>query len=148
MISGDRPPRRPFRHGTTYYHFANPPEEWQRIFRSMRSMGIDCVRVAEIWPGWEVLEPAPGRMDLGELDRFVDTAVAEGLDVIMGLGIDNPPAWTFEQWPDLRCVDGDGRVASRRVQAANHDHPGYRISANLDTHEWALVAQPRHGDHA
>ena len=115
-----------FIHGTTYYHFANPPEELPRNFQAMREMGLNAVRVAEIWPGWECLEPSPGTYDFALLDDYVAKARAAGLSVIMGLGINNPPFWLFDEIPQLRCVDARGRVAGRRVQAANHDNPAYR----------------------
>ncbi len=115
-----------FIQGTTYYHFANPSDEWPEVFASMRGAGIDAVRVAEIWPGWEVLEPSPGEFDFSELDDFVAQAVDAGLGVVMGAGVNNPPMWIFHALQDVRCRDVSGRVCSRRVQAANHDHPEYR----------------------
>ncbi len=115
-----------FVHGTTYYHFANPEVELDENFRKMREMGINAVRVAEIWPGWEVLEPAPGVFDFCELDSYLSKARDAGLEVIMGIGINNPPFWVFEDIADVRCVDVSGKKAVRRVQSANHDNPGYR----------------------
>ena len=118
--------RGPSIHGTTFYHFAHPAEAYGPAFRAMRDMGLDTVRVAEIWPGWEVIETKPGNYDFTDLDRFVDEAAAAGLKVVMGFGINNPPPWIFHDLSDVRCVDAEGRLAHRRVQCANHDHPGYR----------------------
>jgi beta-galactosidase GanA len=115
-----------FVHGTTYYHFAHPPQTWDADFSSMRAMGLNAVRVAEIWPGWEVLEPEPGKYDFGELDAYVRRAAAAGIDVIMGIGVNNPPFWVFDEITDLRTRDVSGEIAVRRVQGANHDHPLYR----------------------
>ena len=115
-----------FAHGTTYYHFANPREEWAGTFESMRQMGLDTVRVGEIWPGWEVLEPTPGKYDFDELDEFVRTAEAAGLNVVMGIGINNPPFWVFTDIDDVRCIDVSGKLACRRVQSGNHDNVQYR----------------------
>ena len=115
-----------FVHGTTYYHFANPSEELAENFDKMRHMGLNTVRVAEIWPGWEVLEREPGRFAFEELDDYVRKAHAAGLGVAMGIGINNPPFWVFEDFRDVRCVDVSGKVVARRVQAANHDHVEYR----------------------
>ena len=115
-----------FAHGTTYYHFANPPEELAENFAKMVTMGLNTVRVAEVWPGWEVLEPEPGRFAFDLLDDYVAKASAAGLGIVMGIGINNPPFWVFTDLDDVRCVDVSGKVATRRIQSANHDHPEYR----------------------
>lgn len=112
--------------GTTYYHFAHPSEDYAAEFAKMRDMGLEAVRVAEIWPGWEVLEPRCGEFDFADLDHFVQQAHETGLKVIMGVGINNPPFWVFREIPDLRCRDVSGKVATRRVQSANHDNMEYR----------------------
>ena len=119
-------PQRAFVHGTTYYHEANPPEELAANFAKMRDMGLNTVRVAEVWPGWEFLEPEPGVYDFDALDDYVEKAVAAGLDVVMGVGVNNPPFWVFEEIEDVRTVDVTGRLAVRRIQSANHDNPRYR----------------------
>ena len=133
-----------FVHGTTYYHHANPQGELAENFRKMRRMGLTTVRVAEVWPGWEVLEPEPGRFTFGALDAYVDLAVAEGLDVVMGIGINNPPFWVFHDLDDVRCIDVSGRVAVRRIQSANHDHPGFRemMARFIETHVKHYAGRP------
>ncbi|MFC1463131.1 beta-galactosidase, partial [Verrucomicrobiota bacterium] len=133
-----------FLHGTTYYHFANPAQEHARQFERMQQMGLNAVRVAEIWPGWEVLEPRPGVHDFDELDAYVQGAQAAGLGIIMGVGINNPPPWLFLEFPDARCVDTSGRMAMRRVQSANHDHPGCRAAIERFTETIAS----RYGAHS
>ena len=115
-----------FIHGTTYYHYAHPADELAEDFAKMRAMGLNTVRVAEIWPGWEVLEPEPGIFDFAPLDDYVQKATDAGLGVVMGVGINNPPFWIFTDIPDVRCVDVKGTVAVRRVQSANHDNTEYR----------------------
>jgi beta-galactosidase GanA len=118
----------PFVHGTTYYHFAHPREEFAADFAAMRELGLNAVRVAEIWPGWDVLEPARGDFDFGDLDAFVQEASRAGLRVVMGVGINSPPDWVFNEIEDVRCVDASGALAGRRVQSANHDNPEYRAA--------------------
>ncbi len=129
-------PSSPFIHGTTYYHYANGPEQLERNFNIMRQMGLNAVRVAEIWPGWEVLEPEPGRYDFDLLDDYVAKAARAGLAVVMGIGINNPPFWIFDEIPDLRTIDASGRLADRRIHAANHDEPRFRrhMEAFIDAH--------------
>ncbi len=112
--------------GTTYYSHANPSEELARNFRSIREMGIDSVRVAEIWPGWSVLEPSEGVYDFSPLDDYVAKARASGLQVCMGVGITDTPQWIYYAYPDIRFRAVDGLRTTRRVQAACFDHEEYR----------------------
>ncbi|MFP4052692.1 MAG: hypothetical protein ACLFV7_02385 [Phycisphaerae bacterium] len=173
MTEGDRPPRRPFRHGTTYYHFANPPGEWQRIFCSMKSMGIDCVRVAEVCPGWEVARHSDlpvfhnSHSISGETysHGMLDTAlsVTRKAGVARSMRLECPSPWLavrhLESSSERLAVvcnhgpatslslRGGQTVVVRRAWEALHFRPE-TASANLDTFEWALIAQPIHGDHA
>jgi beta-galactosidase len=133
-----------FFHGTSYYHFANPASQWPENFRKIRDMGLDTVRVAEIWPGWETLEPRPGAFDFAALDDYVDQAVEAGLNVVMGVGINNPPMWVFEDHPDVRLVSTQGHPAGRRIQSANHDDPRLRqwMERFIDTHARHYADKP------
>ena len=133
-----------FAHGTTYYHFANPTAEFDENFAKMRDMGLNVVRVAEIWPGWEAIEPEPGRFVFDDLDAYVRKAHAAGLGVVMGIGINNPPFWVFEDIADVRCVDVSGKVATRRVQSANHDNPEFRevMRRFIEAHVAHYAAMP------
>ena len=115
-----------FLQGNTYYHNAFPQEEFDRNFKLMRSLGINAVRVAEIWPGWSVLEPVEGAYDYTELDAFVESAAANGLAVCMGVGIADTPFWLYRKYPDLRMRRTDGVPSGRRVQSACFDHMPYR----------------------
>jgi len=115
-----------FVHGTTYYSHANPPEELERNFANIANLGINTVRVAEIWPGWSVIEKTEGDYDYDLLDRYVDKAVKRGLHVCMGIGITDTPFWLFTKFPGLRFREYDGTVSTRRVQSACIDHTEYR----------------------
>jgi beta-galactosidase len=114
-----------FLHGTTYYHYANPSEELTDNFKKMRDMGLNCVRTAEIWPGWEQLEPERGKYDFELLDDFIAKANAENMKVILGFGINNPPFWLFEDYPEIRSRDISGKAASRRVQSVDLTNSEY-----------------------
>lgn len=115
-----------FIHGNTYYSHAHPPEELERNFVKMREMGINAVRVAEIWPGWSVIERKQGAYDYDLLDDFVEKAVRNGIQVCMGVGINDTPFWLFDKYDDLRCVSWEGKKAARRIHSACVDHPAYR----------------------
>lgn len=119
-----------FIQGNTYYHFAHPSCEFDRNFKIMKGLGINAVRVAEIWPGWSVIEHKPGQYDYEELDRYVEQAWRNGLKVCMGVGINDTPFWLFAKYPDLRMREYDGTKSTRRVQSACFDHVEYRRHMN------------------
>lgn len=112
--------------GTTYYSHANPPEEIERNLRAIRAMGIDTVRLAEVWPGWSVIETSEDHYDFGLIDDYVEKAERSGLTVCMGVGINDTPQWLFYRYPNLRFRDVDGMATNRRVQSACFDHAEYR----------------------
>ncbi|MBC8006258.1 MAG: beta-galactosidase, partial [Verrucomicrobia bacterium] len=92
----------------------------------MLDLGMNAVRVAEIWPGWSVIEHAPGKYDYELLDDYVEKAVKNGLKVCMGVGINDTPFWLYSKYNDLRCLSWDSKKAVRRVQSACIDHNEYR----------------------
>lgn len=112
--------------GTTYYSHANPPEELERNLRQIRAIGIDTVRLAEVWPGWSVIEQEQGRYDFDLIDDYLEKARRAGLRVCMGVGINDTPGWLFYEYPGIRFRDVDGVRTNRRVQAACFDHQAYR----------------------
>jgi len=115
-----------FQHGNTYYHYAHPAEEFDRNFKLMASMGINAVRVAEIWPGWSVIEPQEGVYDYADLDKFVELAGKNGMEICMGVGTNDTPFWCYYKHDGLRQKGIDGKISDRRVQTACFDHVGYR----------------------
>jgi hypothetical protein len=73
------------------------------------------------------MEPEPGRMDWGWLDRAIDTLGRAGLKVVLGTPTATPPRWMVDRHPDMLAVDRDGRVrgfGSRRHY--DFAHQGYR----------------------
>ena len=112
--------------GTTYYHFANPPEELERNFELMKAYGVRIVRTNEIWPGWSAAERQEGVFSWEELDDYVEKAESHGLQVCMGIGINDTPGWLYRKYPELRFQNWDGSVSGRRVQSADFLHEGYR----------------------
>lgn len=115
-----------FIQGTTYYSHANPAEELERNFHKMSRMGINATRVAEIWPGWSVIEKEPGKYNFEILDDYLEKARKNKIQVVMGVGIIDPPFWLFAKYNDLRVLEYDGTPSSRRVQSSCIDHPEYR----------------------
>lgn len=113
--------------GNTYYHYANPAEELEENFKRMRQYGVNTVRTNEIWPGWSVIETREGEYSWEYLDDYLDKAEKNGLDVCLGIGINDTPAWLYRKFPELRFKEYDGTVSNRRVQSADFNHMEYRF---------------------
>lgn len=111
--------------GVCYY-----PEQWDESLwpedaRRMREAGLAWVRIGEF--AWSRMEPLPGRLDWGWLDRAMDVLAGEGLKVVLGTPTATPPAWMLERHPDMLAVDAEGRP--RRFGSRRHycfSHRGYR----------------------
>ncbi len=133
-----------FFHGTTCCHLLGPNPPSEEVFRKIQAMGLDTLCIAELCPGWQQIEPRPGAFDFGALDESVDRACRVGLNVVMGIGIANPPGWVFEDNPDLRCVDGKGQADQGRIGSANPDDPRLRqwMERFIDTYARHYADKP------
>ena len=56
--------------GVCYYPEQWPEEIWSEDARRMAQCGLSVVRIGEF--AWSRIEPAPGMLDLGWLDRAID----------------------------------------------------------------------------
>ncbi len=114
--------------GVCYY-----PEQWSETLwaedaRRMAETGISLVRIGEF--AWSRIEPRPGALDWGWLDRAVETLADAGLRVVMGTPTATPPRWMLRKLPDMLAHDAQGRprgFGSRRHYCFSH--AGYRAEA-------------------
>ena len=67
------------------------PEDVNRTFDLMTSIGVRTVRVMMPWAG---MEPNPGQYDYGQVDMIVDAANARGMSVLGTLV--SSPGWAVE----------------------------------------------------
>lgn len=114
--------------GVCYYPEHWPEAWWADDARRMASMGITRVRIGEF--AWSRIEPQPGLLDWGWLDRAIETLHAAGLGVILGTPTATPPKWLVDRMPDMIPLDEGGhprRFGSRRHYCFSHD--GYRREA-------------------
>ncbi|RDC69878.1 beta-galactosidase [Rhodovulum sp. 12E13] len=110
--------------GCCYYPEHWPEEVWAEDARRMVEAGLTWVRIGEF--AWSRLEPEPGRLDWGWLDRAIDILGAAGLRVVLGTPTATPPRWMLTRHPDMLAVDAEGRP--RRFGSRRHycfSHPGY-----------------------
>lgn len=92
--------------GVCYYPEQWPEDRWAEDARRMKELGLTYVRIGEF--AWSRLEPRPGQLDLGWLDRALETLGGAGLRVILGTPTATPPKWLVDQTAML-AVGRDGR---------------------------------------
>ena len=125
----------PFPVGTEYYRAPMPPQEfWDRDFAAIRAAGMRIVRTFSYW-NW--MEPAPGRFELDDFDRFFELAARHDLLVWFDLTLATHgacPDWLLREHPDIRQVRPDGTplhpVSSNATPQGTiihcYDHPKWR----------------------
>ena len=111
--------------GVCYYPEHWPEEAWAEDAARMARAGIRRVRIGEF--AWARIEPRPGDLRFGWLDRAIDTLGSAGLEVVLGTPTATPPRWMLDRHPGMAPVDARGRTrgfGSRRHYCFSHD--GYR----------------------
>ncbi|MEL6380832.1 MAG: beta-galactosidase, partial [Pseudomonadota bacterium] len=114
--------------GVCYYPEHWPEDIWAEDAARMAAAGLTWVRIGEF--AWKRMEPEPGQLDWGWLDRAIETLGAAGLKVVLGTPTATPPAWVLEKHPDMLAVDAEGRprgYGSRRHYCFSH--AGYLAEA-------------------
>lgn len=107
--------------GVCYYPEHWPEDLWPQDARRMAEAGLTWVRIGEF--AWSRLEPEPGRLDWGWLDRAIATLGAAGLRVVLGTPTATPPRWMLDRHPDMLAHDAQGRprnFGSRRHYCFSH----------------------------
>ena len=111
--------------GVCYYPEHWPEEQWANDAAQMVATGLTWVRIGEF--GWARMEPSPGTLTWGWLDRAIDVLGNAGLKIILGTPTATPPRWMLDKHPDMLAVDQDGRA--RKFGSRRHydfSHQGYR----------------------
>ncbi len=101
--------------GVCYYPEHWPEARWADDARRMAALGLSLVRIGEF--AWSRLEPEPGRLEWGWLDRAIATLQAAGLGVVLCTPTATPPKWLVDRTPDMLAHDRRGqprRFGSRR----------------------------------
>ncbi|WP_349371395.1 beta-galactosidase [Salinarimonas sp.] len=114
--------------GVCYYPEHWPETLWAEDARRMREAGLSLVRIGEF--AWSRLEPTPGDLRFGWLDRAIETLAEAGLGIVLGTPTATPPRWMLARHPDMLAVDAQGRT--RKFGSRRHycfAHEGYRAEA-------------------
>ncbi|HEX9905799.1 MAG TPA: beta-galactosidase [Propylenella sp.] len=129
--------------GVCYYPEHWPERQWPSDARRMREMGIGVARVGEF--AWSRIEPHPGQIEWGWLDRALDLLGDHGLQIVLGTPTAAAPKWLVDRYPEILPVGPDGRV--RGFGARRH----YSFSSPAWWRESARIAEAmarRYGSHA
>lgn len=112
-----------------------PPQAfWDEDFAAIRRTGMRIVRTFSYW-NW--IEPAPGKYELDDFDRFFELAHKHGLLVWFDTTLAThgaAPEWMMRRHPDMRVVSSEGQVALGRAGNAApqgkqwhcYDHPKWQ----------------------
>lgn len=111
--------------GVCYYPEHWDEAQWAIDAAQMAQIGLTWVRIGEF--AWSRLEPKPGKLDFGWMDRAIETLGSAGLKVVLGTPTATPPRWMLTKHPDMLAVDAQGKergFGSRRHY--DFSHSGYR----------------------
>jgi beta-galactosidase len=85
--------------GVYYYPEAWNPDQWDRDFQKMETMGFEFTHMAEF--AWAQMEPSEGQYDFKWLDKAVELAAKHNLKVIMCTSSATPPVWLVRKYPEV-----------------------------------------------
>jgi beta-galactosidase len=114
----------PFIFGAQYYRAPTPqPECWEADLRRMRSLGFNSVKY---WVQWRWAHRSNDQFLFDDLDRLMDLADENQLQVTLNTIFDVSPHWLFEKYPDARQIMNNGQVVEPYTVAHRQigGHPG------------------------
>ncbi len=118
-------------YGAAYYSEYIPraagSDRVERDMAMMREAGFTTIRIAEFtWGTWE---PRPGTFDFSLIDRSIDAAGAEGINVIVGTPTAAVPTWLAAAHPEVLGVTASGTLNYGPRQNMDITAPAYRVAA-------------------
>ncbi|HEY6481152.1 MAG TPA: beta-galactosidase [Streptosporangiaceae bacterium] len=105
-----------------------PESTWAQDVALMAEAGVNLVTVGVF--SWARLQPGPGPLTAGWLDRVLDLLAGAGISVDLATATASPPAWLIAAHPEILPVTVDGR----RMAPGSRQHycpsaPAYRAAA-------------------
>jgi beta-galactosidase len=96
--------------GSDYNPEQWPESTWAEDVRLMAEAGVSLVTVGVF--SWARLQPAPGELTAGWLDKILDLLAGSGIGVDLATATASPPAWLIAAHPEILPVTADGRRLS------------------------------------
>jgi beta-galactosidase len=119
-----------------------PEEVWQEDVELMREAGVNLVTLGVF--SWAALEPRPGELDFGWLDRVLDLLHGGGIAVDLATATASPPPWLTRRHPEILPVTAEGvRLGPGSRQHYCPSSPAYREAAV----GMATAIAERYGEH-
>lgn len=95
-------------YGGNYYPLVEDKANWEKDLRTMAENGVNYVRTAEIFNGWDQLEPKEGVYRFEELNDFFDLALKYNIKILLGTGTNAPPVWLSKKDPQVNVLSSTG----------------------------------------
>jgi beta-galactosidase len=115
-------------YGSDYNPEQWPESTWAEDVALMAEAGVNLVTVGVF--SWARLQPAPGPLTAGWLDRVLDRLAGAGIAVDLATATASPPAWLVTAHPEILPVTVDGRrLAPGARQHYCPSAPAYRAAA-------------------
>ena len=107
-------------YGTDYYPEHWPEERWAEDLHMMKEAGINTIRIAEF--AWTLMEPSEGVFKFEWLDKVINLAVENNIQIVMCTPTAAPPKWLMDKHTEIYQKDEYGHVrgfGSRRHYCFN-----------------------------
>jgi beta-galactosidase len=107
--------------GASYYPEVLPETDWAKDLKTGKEIGLSVLRCGEF--AWNALFTPDGKATMEWTRRFLDTAHANGYEVVWCTPSATPPPYLFDRWPDLHATSSDGLkmpVGIRRNYCPSH----------------------------
>ena len=119
-----------------------PESTWAEDVRLMAEAGVNLVTVGVF--SWARLQPGPGELTAGWLDRVLDLLADSGIWADLATATASPPAWLVAAHPEILPVTADGtRLGFGSRQHYCPSSPAYREAAT----DLAGRLAERYGNH-
>jgi beta-galactosidase len=119
---------RGLRYGGDYNPEQWPESTWPQDIRLMAEAGVNLVTVGVF--SWSKLQPAPGELTAGWLDRVLDLLAEAEIGVDLATATASPPPWLVAAHPEILPVTVDGqRLAFGARQHYCPSAPAFRAAA-------------------
>ncbi len=108
-----------FLYGVCYYPEHWEPGEMEADVKDIKKAGFNVVRMGEF--SWSRYEPEEGKYDFSFLKEAVEMCAKHGIKVILGTPTAAPPLWMTQKYPEILCVDENGKTAIHGSRQ-HHNH--------------------------